>query len=185
MSTSKHIASPYRKEHDCYLIDLKLKTLSQLYNSLDPAPFHERDLDNDAADYIFEAVKELRSYQNVKILVSLQEDITAIAKNQIRDAIHYYFSLRAHTCRTELQRELRIGRTSLVVGLLFMGFCLELSSLLSNMSGTIPPILREGLLIIGWVAMWKPLDIFLYSWWPILTDIRLYEKIANISIDIL
>ena len=26
------------------------------------------------------------------------------------------------------------------------------------------PILRDGFLIIGWVAMWRPLEVFLYYW---------------------
>jgi hypothetical protein len=28
-------------------------------------------------------------------------------------------------------------------------------------------ILRQGLVIAGWVAMWRPIQIFLYEWWPI------------------
>ena len=181
---SRRILPPYRKENDSYVIDLKLKALNQLYNSLDPAPFHERDLDNAAADYICEAVKELRTHQNVKFLIQSQEELTVMEKDQMRDAIHYYFSYRARTCRGELHRELKIGRTSMLVGLLFMGFYFEVSSLLSNIPGTFQSVLRKGLLIVGWVAMWKPLDIFLYRWRPILADIRLYEKIANLPIEI-
>ena len=28
-------------------------------------------------------------------------------------------------------------------------------------------VIRESLLIGGWVAMWRPLEVFLYDWWPI------------------
>jgi hypothetical protein len=27
-------------------------------------------------------------------------------------------------------------------------------------------VIREGFLIGGWVAMWRPLEVFLYDWWP-------------------
>jgi hypothetical protein len=33
-------------------IELNLSRLNQLFNSLDPSPFHERDLDQDAEEYI-------------------------------------------------------------------------------------------------------------------------------------
>jgi hypothetical protein len=34
------------------LIELKLSGLNQLFNSMDPSPFHERDLDHDAEEFI-------------------------------------------------------------------------------------------------------------------------------------
>jgi len=46
-------------------------------------------------------------------------------------------------------------------------------------------ILSEGLLILGWVAMWKPVEIFLYDWWPDLDRRRLFERIAHIQIETL
>jgi hypothetical protein len=39
-------------------IEINLNRLSQLFNSLDPSPFHERDLDRDAADYIIGSAEE-------------------------------------------------------------------------------------------------------------------------------
>ena len=38
---------------------INLNRLSQLFNSLDPSPFHERDLDQDAEDYIVGSAKRL------------------------------------------------------------------------------------------------------------------------------
>ena len=34
------------------LIEVKLTELNQLFNSMDPSPFHERDLDHDAEEFI-------------------------------------------------------------------------------------------------------------------------------------
>jgi hypothetical protein len=34
-------------------------------------------------------------------------------------------------------------------------------------------IIRESLLIGGWVAMWRPMEILLYDWWPIRAEARL------------
>jgi hypothetical protein len=39
-------------------------------------------------------------------------------------------------------------------------------------------IVRESLTIGGWVSMWRPLEIFLYDWWPIRSESRLSERLA-------
>ena len=45
-------------------------------------------------------------------------------------------------------------------------------------------VVRESLLIVGWVAMWRPLEIFLYDWWPIAGEQRLHERLSRIEVRI-
>jgi hypothetical protein len=62
--------SAYRREGSRVLVDIKLRTLAQLYNSFDPSPFHERDLDDAAAEYIEDAVTEIHATdQEIKLVV--------------------------------------------------------------------------------------------------------------------
>ena len=39
-------------------------------------------------------------------------------------------------------------------------------------------MVEESLIIVGWVANWRPIEIYLYDWWPIVRRIRLYRRIA-------
>ena len=39
-------------------------------------------------------------------------------------------------------------------------------------------VIRESLIIGGWVAMWRPMEIFLYDWWPIQGRRRLYDRLG-------
>jgi hypothetical protein len=45
-------------------------------------------------------------------------------------------------------------------------------------------VLREGLLIGGWVAMWRPLEVFLYDWWPIRAEVRLFDRLSAMPVRI-
>ena len=45
-------------------------------------------------------------------------------------------------------------------------------------------IVRESLTIGGWVSMWRPLEIFLYDWWPMRREARLAEKLAVMPVRI-
>ncbi len=45
-------------------------------------------------------------------------------------------------------------------------------------------VLDEGLVIAGWVAMWGPIDVFLYGWWPIASKRRLLARLARIDVEV-
>jgi len=45
-------------------------------------------------------------------------------------------------------------------------------------------LIRESMLIGCWVAMWRPIEIFLYDWWPIRAERRLFERLSAAPIEI-
>ena len=45
-------------------------------------------------------------------------------------------------------------------------------------------MIREGLLIVGWVAMWRPLEVFLYDWWPIRAEAHLFDRLSTMPVRI-
>lgn len=95
-------------------------------------------------------------------------------------ALHHYFTYRAELADREFRQLLRRGRTSLLIGLAFLGACVGASRLLANFSTTpLAAIAQESLLIGGWVAMWRPLEILLYDWWPLRRNRHVYRKLAR------
>ena len=83
-----------------------------------------------------------------------------------------------------LHSELRRGRRSLLIGLVFLVVCLIAREILPLADEGAGRILREGLLIVGWVAMWGPLDVFLYGWWPIAAHRRMFDRLSKIEIEV-
>lgn len=45
-------------------------------------------------------------------------------------------------------------------------------------------MLKEGFTIAGWVAMWRPMQIFLYEWWPLLRRRSIYANLARASVHV-
>ena len=43
-------------------------------------------------------------------------------------------------------------------------------------------IIKESFVIGGWVALWRPLEIFLYDWWPIRAEARLFDRLASMPV---
>ncbi|MEO7133364.1 MAG: hypothetical protein ABI024_04010 [Vicinamibacterales bacterium] len=43
-------------------------------------------------------------------------------------------------------------------------------------------VARESLPLGGWVAMWRPLEIFPYNWWPIRAEARLFDRLSAMTV---
>jgi hypothetical protein len=167
------------------VIELHVREASQLFDALDPSPFREKDLDRNAEEYIVDSVREL-SVQSLSALVIYLDRPSRLADEEraVQDAIHVHFTRLAKLRRRDLQRLLRRGVISLAIGSAFLGTFFALAQLLGHWMGERPftTLLREGLMIVGWVAMWRPLEIFLYDWWPILGEQRLHERLSRIPV---
>jgi hypothetical protein len=174
----------YRREGGWHLVEMTLDQPAQLLNSLDPAPFRQRDLDPDAANYIIDAVRELHGHTDVKLVVYLPDTSDRRAHGQLAEAVANYFRYQEQAARQKMRLTLRLGRASLLIGLLFLAACVAGAQLVFTGEDVVSDMLHEGLLIIGWVAMWRPLEILLYDWWPLLQDARLYRRIAGMPVEL-
>lgn len=177
--------SRYRRAGGANLIEITLGSVEQLFNTLDPSPFYEKDLDADAEDYIVGAARELPAHEPFKLILYLPPDRPERpAGNDIAVSIRNYFDYRCQTAARDLRLLFRQGRTALAIGLTFLVGCHLLRELLVVTQGTIERIFAESLLIAGWVAMWRPLEIFLYDWWPLRRIGRTYAKLASMDIEV-
>ena len=75
-------------------------------------------------------------------------------------------------------------RMALLIGVIFLAVCLFARSLLLGSASTTAHIVAEGLLIVGWVAMWGPLDVFLYGWWPISSRYKLFDRLTQLDVEL-
>lgn len=175
-----------RKETKRHSIEIFVDRIEQLFNSMDPSPFHEKDLDHDAEEFIVSWAQEFHRRDPLVLRIHVnQEAGTVEGPSVVQAAIHNYFSYRRKLNRLELKRLLKQGRISLLIGLLFLAACFLLSELLLGYRpGTLMSLLRESLTIGGWVAMWRPMQIFLYDWWPLLRVGHVYEKLSHVPVEL-
>jgi hypothetical protein len=164
-------------------IELRLRELAQLFNSLDPSPFVDRDLDPNAEEFIEGWAREHHQETEFELTLHLSVPPPPDRAQGVEEAVRHYFAARAEVKRRQFRQLMRRGRISLFIGLVFLTGCLFLSELVSKVgSGAAAGILRESLLIGGWVAMWRPLEIYLYDWWPLREDRRLVERLARMQV---
>jgi hypothetical protein len=165
-------------------IEIRLNRFQQLFNSLDPSPFHDRDLDQDAEDYLVDSADEYPIKKPLTLVIHVPADqLEPTAAAALPQAIHNYFAYRMNETRRRLRFFLRDGRIALVVAIAFLLGCILLRQLARAVGeGLVLQIIDEGLYIVGWVAMWRPLEIFLYDWRPIWRRGRLFAKLSQIPV---
>jgi len=164
-------------------IKLRLRELAQLFNSMDPSPFHDRDLDANAEEFIVSWAREAPHGESVVLTLHLETIPPPGRAAEVEDAIRNYFGTRAEMKQREFRQLMKRGRTSLAVGLLFLAACLGISELFATLGqGALANFLKESLTIGGWVAMWRPLEIYLYDWWPVRADYRMLERLSRMDV---
>lgn len=167
------------------IIELRVERISSLFDALDPFPIPSRDLSAAAEDFIVSWARECAARARLRILIhvppteALSADAAAAGA-----AIARHFTYRAERMRGDLHQLFRTGRVALLIGLGVLAFCMIAGRVVSTGHGEFGRYFSEGLIIVGWVANWRPLEIFLYDWQPIVERRRLYLRLAAAPVEV-
>ena len=187
MATETRAAAGDEIPRGCQQIEVRIAELRQLFNAIDPSPFRERDLDPKAEEFIVEWARDLPWDAPWALVVHLERAAGRGDEATIlREAIHEYFNQRADASARRLREVFRRGRISLLIALAFLAATIVVGDAIAKYlgDGRLSEIIREGFLIGGWVAMWRPLEVFLYDWWPIRAEERLLRRLSAIPVRI-
>lgn len=175
----------YRIDNGAYSIDLQFHDFRQLYDGRDPAPFDERALDESLVRYILLSAEEIPRHEKMKLtLFGPSTGGSDVQYQAFREAVHQYFSHEARKTKNEMSQLFHQGRAALFLGLVFLAMCSGLAFQIGTDASILRRAAAEGLIVLGWVALWRPLNIFLYEWWPFRRRQKVFEALAKIPIDV-
>jgi len=183
----RDIESMYHRLDGRVLIEIKLTSIIQLFNSFDPAPFYEKEIDTEAEHYIVDTVEDFPAKTKFLIHIYLPPSLVGSPEaNKIIPAIHNHFQYKMLVADRKFRAKFRFGRWSLLIGLSFLAIAITASELIATMTTSLlPQLLSYSLVIIGWAAMWEPVTVLLYELWPIIRMKKVYAKISTMEIEIL
>ena len=168
------------------VVEIRVDDIAQLFHTLDPFPFREKDLDREAEEYIVGWAREMPADRPFRIVVHFPDDgsQTDLARD-LPEALSKYFAGRAAVIQGDLNELFRIGRRSLAIGVPILIGCLLAAHLVSGFlaDASFKKMVEESFLILGWVANWRPLEIFLYDWWPIARRRDLYRRLSAATVE--
>ncbi len=161
-------------------VSVHVRELTQLFNSLDPAPFWDRDLDCAAAEFIEDEFRDKQTAAAWHLHVHVVEgDRSAM---DLQRAIESYYGRMANSARQEMHEHLRSGQLGLAGGIVIFLLSMSARSILGGLLGQLPVLLDEGLIILAWLALWRPAEALIYGWVPFYRNRRLFERLAGIKV---
>ena len=148
-------------------IKLKLHALSQLFRTADPFPFRESDLAREAEDYLVARAKETAWRQRLRLVVTIDPH-DPDGRDGAAGRIAAGFRNLAKAEATDIRELFRNGRRALAIGLVVLAVCLFVAwrTKPGFDEGALSTLVHESAVIFGWVAIWRPAEIFLYEWLP-------------------
>jgi hypothetical protein len=166
-------------------LEVHIDTENQLFNSMDPAPFRRRELDPALVDYIIAFGEKAPASADLELSIQLTTappgvDIEAV----ITEAVCENFRRRAADSRRALRRLFHDGRISLVIGIAFVGLAVLIGEWLGAYLAIshYAQVIVDTFVIGSWVALWHPVNIFLFEWWPILRQAQLYDRLSTMRV---
>jgi hypothetical protein len=164
-------------------IEIRLASVSQLFHTLDPTPFREGDLAAEAEDYILGWARDLPAEMPIRIVVHLP---AAVGSVDLQAAIRGFFAMRAEDETRALRDLVRDGSQALLIAIAVVSACLFLAWRIGRPGAEDlwRSIASESLVIFGWVAMWRPAEIFLYDWLPITRRRQLFRRLAKAVVEV-
>jgi hypothetical protein len=163
-------------------IQLRVANVEHLFNRMDPSPLHERALDEEVADWIEEWAEDLDSNEPMEVEISIADGRVEGLEESIANGILSHFEYREWQTDRQLRKLLREGRISLVIGITALAGFNAVSRVIGSSDNPAIEVIHDGLVVLGWVSMWKPLEILLYDWWPIRHARRACARLADATI---
>lgn len=163
-------------------IQVRVATVEGIFNPMDPSPLEERSLNQEVADWIEEWAEDFDKDHPITVEIHVADGRFAGREHAIVNGLHNHFEYRAWQAARQLRKLLREGRISLLIGICAItGFNL-LSKAIRSSSNPVVQVIHDGLSVLGWVSMWKPMEIFLYEWWPIRREKRACRRLAEATV---
>lgn len=186
MAANRNVGNTMAKPNS-EAIELELRDISQLFNTLDPFPFGERDLAPEAEEYIVSKALTISPKQPINIVVYLQSHSECIAiEPEVTTAIRYWFATKLQAESNALKLLFRDGRVAFLIGLVILATCVLIAWYLTQQLGSGPfaRIIQESFVIVGWVVIWRPAEMFLYDWVPIVRRRTLFRRLSSADVTV-
>ena len=174
-------------------ITLSVNSIDQLFIAPPLNPFAKDEVEllgQPALMRVFKKMEpdSLRRQKKVRLTLLLPPDqISTDLSERGQNALQRYGQAQIEDNRLRIKRTIWVGLRGFPLGLLFLGVCMGLSATFGSQVITFIPeninsLLAEGLVVIGWIALWNPVSAFIYDWVPFHRENQVYRKMMAMEI---
>ncbi len=156
-SENELLDSIYEKDPQtgAYIIKIKVRNYSALFNNLDPYPLNRRDIDDDIQDYIEDCASDIPARNIVSLhIVFSDEKENPDMENRVRSGFKGYFNYLILLMQRDIRATWKRSLLYMVASLFFISLYFYLDPMPAS-QGILLGTLKEGVSIGGWVFLWE------------------------------
>ena len=173
----------------CTII-LVLTHVEQLFDTDVPVPSEYVALDSDVLDFFASTIrKHQKACREFRLIGRLPEralrEVEPYMRTSVDLTLKGYFLAREKRIAERLHEHFQDAWKMFGFGFAFMLACTLLRTYLAPEEvHTLMSSFREGLLVIGWVALWKPVEELLFNWWPLKRELASWHKLSKMEMKV-
>jgi hypothetical protein len=165
------------------IIELRLDDPVALFEPLEVSPFSEKHLNEKVEQFILHCAREEPTAEFTIVMHFPAGTQVNQAEPALLASIPRHFAHRAREEAGRIRSLIREATRDLMAGLVFLFLCgLAGVAALKLFPGPIGLFVEQGLLILGWVALWRPVDLFLYELRPLRNTRNLMSALGRAQV---
>lgn len=162
-------------------VDVAVQEIADLFVPPTPDPLNGRFETKSGVERMRDVVHPTGPVLRIEVRVASREGASVDA-DQVQAALRGYCLEEIEQLDVERTKVRRLGMKELRFGLALLAVCFALSATVSAVGVTpewFRQFLAEGLVIIGWIALWHPVDMLFFDRLPIARDQRILRRIHD------
>ncbi len=185
----------YYETEDEALFDIELEDLSHLVVAPEQNPYSERPMEYLGQSAIarmksMHRPSAFRHHMSYRLLLRMpREQITSDTPSQARALISKYGAKMIEDNNSRIRQIQARGRRQLPYALTILFVCIALGvafglELFLEMAPITALAISEGFYIVGWIALWRPMDVLLFDPMEVRTENKLLRHLMEMRIDV-
>ena len=161
-------------------VRIRVQSLTDMFQSLDPSPFADRDLAAVAASFIESEFQDKRAAKIWHLSVEAPGNPTP---EELQAAVRTHYLRQAASAKLARREFLRLAHVSLIGGLSIFTSCIALLAVVERFTHPWSGV-TQGLTVFASLALWRPAEALLYGWIPYFRRERLCERLARLRVTV-
>lgn len=172
-----------KKRDDFINVNIEVRDTGQLYEGYGYRNSEYKTLNRELERYILANVSCYELKKNLRLIINVMANNGRNKADISETDIHSHFFIREEEAKQELEQLVKQWRINMLIGILFLVLCLILVEIFAPFSYiNVIKIIKESLMIIGWVALWEPVTFLLFGWRALKRRNLYYRKLCCIPV---
>lgn len=166
-------------------IEINVSNIDDLFDKDYIVNSKRKMINDNIQEYIFKIIKNFGLSDKVLLKVNVSSNIGQEACEEIKESIWKYYCFKEKESKLYYSHAMKQWFANLIIGILFLILCLILVEVLDPFTNIkIIKFIKEGLLIISWVALWEPITFILFTKRSMKKEIFYYKKLSKLPIEV-